>query len=244
MRHSHSTHQARLQATINFTTQPQTHCSASIHINTYNDISKFNKLHCTHTYMRTYVHTYSDIYIYIYICIYIYVYVHTCIHADVHAYVHRYIHTHMHACMHACMHTYIHTYKHTYIYIYTHRHTYGQASGVPGPHPSWYGSVGGGGAGVCDEGGRLEEGWGRGQGTETAGIFCKPCASQKPFNVARALICALNPTPNPKPRLTAGSKAEAEHKPSTLAEPRLVYARLDVGCQSRCTRGSNPNPLK
>ena len=25
---------------------------------------------------------------------------------------------------------------------------------------------------------------------------------------------------------------------------RLVYARLDVGCQSRCTRGSNPNPLK
>ena len=70
---------------------------------------------------------------------------------------------------------------------------------------------------MCDEGGRLEEGWVRGQGTETAGIFCKPCASQKPFNVARALICALNPTPNPKPRLTAGSKAEAEHKPSTLA---------------------------
>ena len=50
---------------------------------------------------------------------------------------------------------------------------------------------------MCDEGGRLEEGWVRGQGTETAGIFCKPCASQKPFNVARALICALKPYTQP-----------------------------------------------
>ena len=105
------------------------------------------------------------------------------------------------------------------------------------------GPGGGGGADACGEGrGRWSCSWrvGRCRGggqTEKAGILRKPCASHKPYNVGRlpffvTLTCTLNPTPNPKRRLNAGSKPKAEHKPSTLTnlypKPSLSPCRLEA----------------
>ena len=57
------------------------------------------------------------------------------------------------------------------------------------------------------------------------GLTRKPFASRIPYSVARApvlintLTCTLNPTPNPKPRLNAGSKPKAEHTLQILPKP-------------------------
>ena len=74
-----------------------------------------------------------------------------------------------------------------------------------------------------------------GQGQRGPGSY----ASHKCGNVARdpsllTLTCTLNPTPNPKPLLNAGSKPKAKHEPSTLAvanlhpKPSLSPCRLEA----------------
>ena len=96
---------------------------------------------------------------------------------------------------------------------------YGQASGVPCPPPPMVWSGRGGGA-CAETGGGLE--LPPAGGVVLGGRPRKPFASRIPYNVARAPVLInlnlyfLNPTPNPKPRLNAGSKPKAEHTPHIL----------------------------
>ena len=76
------------------------------------------------------------------------------------------------------------------------------------------------------------KGWWWGDAGGRPGLTRKPFASRKPCNVAPApvlsnlITCTLNPTPNPKLRLNAGSKPRAEHTPQIFPKPLSTRSRI------------------